>query len=66
MKKIRFEELEVGKCYTQDERDLIFVKMRNDYIATFHLVDYDEETGAGFETDEEIELTQSECYFRVY
>ena len=63
MKKFRFDELEVGKCYTDSEcRDLIFVKMRNDCLATFHLVDYDED-GAGFETNEEIYLTQSECCF---
>lgn len=64
MRNFKFEELVVGKLYTDSNgRDLIFKRMRNDYLAEFHLVDYDDDNGDGFETDEEIYLTQSECYF---
>lgn len=62
MKKLTFEQLKEGKLYGDSDGVgfYIFCGFRNDYLATFHWCEYDEEQGEAIETQDTYYLTKRE------
>lgn len=63
MKKYKFEELVPGKIYSDDCGFWQFVEMRNEYLATFLEMHYDDETFALTPTSNYVYLTKFETKF---
>ena len=59
---MRFEEFVAGRIYTDKDgvNAYAFIGMRNDYLASFNVCEYDEEKGDYVATQEVVYLTANE------